>query len=213
MTYLHSAKPVCKAVVWTVLLATLALPSVDAQDDDADWPCIQGLVHEVSPSIVWAGPPIENHLETWDKDAGVRRTVGALVSRRASREDREKALADWLETVPGEQRNAQLTAVFTGVWSRLNDRRKEFIDGILRYARHQKAVAEKIEAQLNEISELQGRNDEQSIRRLVELEETVEWQQRIFDRRESNVAALCEQPVQVEEELGEIARMIANHLE
>lgn len=211
--YLKSGKLAGMAVAWTVLLGTLALPAVQARDDEADWPCIQGLVHEVSPSIVWAGPPIEDHLETWDKNPGVSRTVEALVSRRAAREDREKILADWVETVPGNQRNAQLTAVFTGVWSRLNNRRKEFIDGILRYARHQKAVSEKIEAHLNEMAELEGNSDEQSIRRLVELEETVAWQQRIFDQRESNLVALCEQPVQVEEELGEIARMIASRLE
>lgn len=213
MRYLNAGKPVGMAVAWTVLLGTLALPAVHARDDEEDWPCVQGLVREVSPSIIWAGPPIDDHLETWDKDAGVSRTVNALVSRRATREDREKILADWLETVPAEQRNAQLTAVFTGVWSRLNSRRGEFIDGILRYARHQKAVSEKIQAHLNEMTELENRSDEESIRRLVELEETVEWQQRIFDQRESNLVALCEQPVQVEEELGEIARLIASRLE
>lgn len=213
MTYLNSGKFVGKAVAWTVLLGTLTLPAVHARDEEEDWPCVQGLVREVSPSIIWAGPPIDDHLETWDKDAGVSRTVNALVSRRPTREDREKILADWLETVPAEQRDAQLTAVFTGVWSRLNGRRKDFIDGILRYARHQKAVSGKIQAHLNEMTELENRSDEESIRRLVELEETVEWQQRIFDQRESHLVALCEQPVQVEEELGEIARLIASRLE
>lgn len=213
MTYPNLGKLSRLAVSWAVLSGALAAAAAHAGDDAKDWPCVQGLVHEVSPAVLWTGPPIQEHLESWDRDAGVSRTVAALVSRRATVEDRQAALDDWLQSVPEEEREAQLTAVFAGVWSRLNSRRREFIDGILRYARHQKAVAENIQAHLNEMTELEGRSDEKSIRRLVEIEETVEWQQRIFDQREANIPALCEQPVQVEEELGEIARMIADRLE
>ena len=195
-----------------LLLAAVTVP-VHAGDDAEDWPCVQGLVHEISPSVIWAGPPVEDHLQTWYADAGVSRTVEALIDRRATAQERGATLDDWLQPVPPQQREARLTAVFTGVWSRLNSRRKDYIDGILRYAREQKATSDKLEAYLNEIAELQDNTDEDSIRRLVEVEETVKWQERIFDQRESGISRLCEQPVRVEEDLGDIARMIAERLE
>lgn len=199
-----------------VLLSVLSVVggSAHAQPTtDPDWPCVQRLVPDVSAAVIWAGPLPEPPNQRWRDTEPVADLVERLTSRRTSAMKAQELIAEFAESATIDQKDKQLTLLFTGILETLNARRRDYIDTIKRFTRHQNAVAAQVEQLLNELTELEAKTGGDVDARRREVEETVRWHQRVFDQREKSILALCEQPVEVEQSLGELARVIAGFLD
>jgi hypothetical protein len=187
---------------------THAQPQSQAQapQKDPDWPCVQVLVPELSAASVWDGPAIEDLKADWRSDpkiqALVQRAVNAVSP--ASLEPEFQALAE----SAGPDRNRALTLLFAGVYETLNEERVQSIESIRRYARHQRLLRERIDANLKALDALPADAPERK-----ELDNAITLDRRVLDDRHRSLGAVCEQPVLAEQKLGTIARMISPLLE
>lgn len=197
-----------------MLLAVLsvAIGSIYAQpSSDSDWPCVQRLVPEVSAAVIWPGPLPETLDKRWQEFESIVNLVEQLTSSSASATEAQKLIAEFAESITFD-RNKQITLLFTGILETLNARRSNYIETIKRFTRHQNEIAVQVQQLLNELSTLGGKSGEVVEVRRREVEETAHWHQRVFDQREKSIIALCERPVEVEQSLGELARIVAEFL-
>ncbi len=196
----------------TVLLSAVCLP-VQAQDEDsAQWPCIQRLVPTVEAAVLWPGEIDDTKPNEWLNDGPLSKLARELGDLDEVSDEKREEIAQFAEALPASERELKLNQLAQGVLSVANERRSLFIEGIKRYTKQQIAVARKIEEHRNSLHEMDVKQVDESDSARKELEETVHWQQRIFDKRENAIQSLCDQPVAVEETLGEVLREISQYL-
>ncbi|MGF1610572.1 MAG: hypothetical protein ACFCUQ_14315 [Kiloniellales bacterium] len=200
-----------------LLLCAAALsgpaPMATAADPaDPDWPCIQRKVPQVSPGMVWAGPPVEELEADWRQDVEVSQLAGTIARRAVPPGEAERLIADFAAGLD-EERNEKLTLLFDATLSIINSERGSLIAGISRYARRQAALAERIHDMTATLNELpaDGSNEIQAKRE--ELQEALVWDTRIFEEREQSLQYVCEQPVMLEQRIFRLARAIMAQLE
>ncbi len=192
------------------LLAACCLIAVNvpAQQSNPDWPCVQGYVPEVSASIIWAGTLPEELDKKWKDYDEIKSLVRKIVAKRLDVETAKTELKVYADSVSTDARLINMTLVFAGLLERYNTRRFQYLQGIKKFSRHQAKLAEKVEQHLNQLEALKMQSGEGVAAQRVELEKTLFWSQRMFDDRETSIIPLCEKPVQVEEQLGELGRYI-----
>jgi hypothetical protein len=195
-----------------VLLPLLfAGPALAASPTDADLPCVQRKVPELSVAAIWTGPAVEGAARTWADDPTVAALVERIASRRVPVEEAEEAVAGFSAALPAEEREAKLTAVFAGLFERLNRERMDVMAGIERYGRKQKALADAIRKEAAALSRLRasGGTDPAAV---TEQEDKLVWDTRIFNERRASLTYVCEVPVLIEQRLGRLARAIGKGL-
>ena len=175
---------------------------------DADWPCVQPKMAELTPAQMWAGPPLEDAGD-WRDDAAVAALVPKLVARRTSLEDAAAAIERFAESA-GPDKDKRLTRLFAGVFERINAERSRVVAGIERYARKQKALADRIR---QEEAALRAKPGATADRTAQDLETQLRWDTRIYEERLQALAYVCESPVILEQRAFALAREIQNHLE
>ncbi|TWA72436.1 hypothetical protein FBZ82_10233 [Azospirillum brasilense] len=204
------------AVLAAALLTLASLPAASvpasAAGSDPDWPCVQILVPALSSGQIWPGDPIEGKEGDWRGIPGTEPVLKQLLDRRLDPEQEQAAIdrfADQLEADrAAADRNAALTALFAGAFDALNQERGQAISAIKRYAHQQRVLLDSIDAALTRLQALPADAPEAAA-----LREEIAWRRRILDERRRNQTALCEQPVQLEQKAGRIARDIAARLE
>lgn len=174
---------------------------------DADWPCVQRLVPELSAAAVWDGPDFANFLKSWEDRPAVHQLVTQVASRRTDLQQAEKAIAAFADGL-GTDKDATLTAAFAGIFSVTNDDRSQLIAGIKRYARNQQRLAARIRDARSEMEALAAKSIPESDARLQQLHEQWEWDTRIHRDREKSLTAMCERPVLLEQRLFFLTRAV-----
>lgn len=195
-------------------LAVSHTPTLGAASRDPDWPCIQRKVPHISAGMMWAGPPVDEQDRSWEKSEELSALVHKLASRRLPVEKAEAMIADFAKQ-QGDQKNRQLTLLFTGLLQTINEERNDIIRGIARYAHQQAARAERIKKEREELAALYAEkspSDEVRQKR-NQLEEKLNWDTRIFDEREQSLTYVCESPKLLEQRLFALARAIQQHLD
>lgn len=189
-----------------VALAIGAAVSPAAAQQAEDWPCVQRLVPEIAPAQVWRGPP----LETGSPAPGpaVRALAGELAARRVPLDEAEAMVEDFAGTLADEDKEERLTALFAQTLATINDDRRSIIEGILRFTRGQRRLAEQIN-QRN--AELRNLPKDQVLER-ERLSAERDWDIRVFDDRRTSLTYLCEQPVLLEQRAFALARAIGGEL-
>jgi hypothetical protein len=186
-----------------------------AAGPDADWPCVQRKVPTLSAGMMWAGPPITEDLPDWRRDTAVSDLVGRLAIRRTSLEEAAQLIDHFAEGLAAEDKAEKLTMVFAGLLERSNTERSDILNGIERYTRKQRRLAENVLATRHELDAIlaieQPTEAEDEKRRA--LEEELSWQTRIHEDREKSLTYICEIPVLLEQRLFQLARELANHIE
>ena len=183
-----------------------------ATGEDPDWPCVQRKVAEISPGQVWNGPPIDSSADAWRDDDATAQLARSLASRRTEMEQ-AKTLIDDFAAKAGADKNRRLTMLFAGVLATVNQDRGSIMNGIGRFARRQKSLAEKIEAQTAELDTLPADGTAEQKARHDELDEMQTWDTRIFQERERSLKYVCELPVMLEQRVYAIGKEIAAHLD
>lgn len=195
-----------------VAFALMAAPARAADPADPDWPCQQRKIAAISAGQVWSGPPLDAVGDSWRDDPAVSGLARELAARRTDMEQAKKLIADFAASA-GNARNERLSAVAAGVLSIINQDRASIIAGIERYAKRQRALAEKIERQTAELQAMpvDGSAAEQSQR--ADLQEVQDWDARIFQEREQSLIYVCDLPVQLERRAFALGRELSSHLE
>ena len=195
-----------------------------AQDVDPEWPCVQRLVPDVSPAVLWPLPVEEDMHSLWKQDVVIRPLAERLGDLPAYTAAEEEAVRTFAQSIPDEQKEMQLTLLAVGILDVTNGIRRHYISGIKRYTRQQIAIAEQIGETLNSISSLEGSPEgtaarspdmpagDESDPRHEEMMETLKWHERVYDQREHAIRTLCEQPVELEETLSDVLRDLAQYL-
>jgi hypothetical protein len=200
-------------MIWRVLPLILAallggiVPAAAATGENSDWPCVQRLVPEIAPGMIWAGPPLDT--VAGEPSPAIDDLAAELAARRVPLEQAEAQVADFAKTLANEQKDEQLTRLFARTLGIINGDRGSIIQGIKKYARGQRTLAETITEKNERLSELP--KDEVVARDTLIAER--DWDIRIYDDRERSLTYLCEQPVLLEQRAFALARTIASHLE
>jgi hypothetical protein len=194
------------AAFGSLLAAFVAAPAVSQQQRDPDWPCIQPKVPELSVASVWSGPPTDAALSHWQEDKEVSDVANKAASRRISVEEATAAITAFAKTLKPDEKAQRLTLLFAGIFETLDRERSDLMNGIDRYARVQKAMAEDIRQGQSRLSDLNsaGGNAQQ----VSDLSTQLTTQVRIFNDRRSSLTYVCEVPTILEQRLFTLARAI-----
>jgi hypothetical protein len=193
------------------MLLSLTLP-VAAQEVDPEWPCIQRLISEVSPAVMWPVPVEDGMKAQYRSDTRIRALAETLGDIETFTDAQQQSISDYSDSIPESQREQQLTLLAVGVVDVSNRVRQNYIRGIKRYTRQQIAISGQIENTLNEISELEGQANAEASQEILEKRETLRWHERVYDQRERSIQLLCEEPVELEQQLSEVLRYAAQYL-
>lgn len=162
--------------------------------------------------MMWAGPPIDELDESWEKSKKLSALVHRLSERRTSMDEARSAVAQFAKNADDKSR--QLTLLFTGLLQTINAERDAIMRGITRYARQQRARADNIRELRKKLEALNAKDnlsDDEKARR-EELEKQLNWATRIYDERDQSLTYVCESPVILEQRLFSLARIIQQHL-
>ena len=200
--------------VWRALTLTVAVlwllasaRPLAAAGEDPDWPCVQRLVPEIAPGMIWAGPQLD--ALAGDTVPAVDALASELAARRVPLKEAEAQVEEFASSLAGEQKDEQLTRLFGRTLEIINRDRSSIIQGIKKYARGQRALADRIAARNEALVTLAA--DRVLERDALRAER--DWDLRVYEDRRSSLRYLCEQPVLLEQRAFALARAIAGHLE
>ncbi|MDR3484873.1 MAG: hypothetical protein P4M05_08170 [Bradyrhizobium sp.] len=196
--------------VVVALAACLAQPAFALDPRYPDWPCQQLKVPGISIASVWTGPSIEGLDKTEPTDPKLAELVSRLAARRTPMEDARKLIADFVVGT-NDEKQQKAKSLFAALYSRLNAQRDEVMNGIERFSRKQKAMAEQIRGETQQMRELQDKpNADQA--QSDELANRLSWQTRIFEDRRKSTSYVCDVPVLIEKRLFDLGSAIQDVL-
>ena len=175
-----------------------------ADFSDPTWPCIQRKVEALSTGLMWPHPLQPVELSS-DQQTAIDELVGRLILRRIAVEDLSPQINAFTETYGSD--TALLSHVFAQAFERLSQMRRAIIRGIGEYSLKQIALAEQIDATRATMDELMAA-DVPDFDQVDQLEEQLDWDERIFTDRARSLTYVCETPVIIEKRLFAIARML-----
>jgi hypothetical protein len=173
---------------------------------EADWPCVQRRVVDLSVAQMWAGPEVDPQTSHWRDDQDVASLARLLASRRTSL-DAATAAIERFSNAAGPEKDAKLTLLFAGVFDLINTERRRIINGIERYARKQKSLAD----QISETSRILRQDGRPATERTA-LEQKLQWDTRIYDDRNQALTYVCDSPVLLEQRVYFLSQEISRHL-
>jgi hypothetical protein len=192
------------------MMACARQPALALDPRYPDWPCQQLKVPEISIASVWSGPSIGPSDKEKPADPKQAELVARLAARRTPMEDARKLIADFM-TGTREEKEEKAKSLFVALYATLNAQRDEVMNGIERFSRKQKAMAEEIREQARKMRELQDAPNPDPARS-DELASQLSWQTRIFDDRRKSTASVCDVPVLIEKRLFDLASAIQGDL-
>ncbi|MBM3578583.1 MAG: hypothetical protein FJX40_13250 [Alphaproteobacteria bacterium] len=202
----------------SLLLALISLIFADAataqtpqQQSQPDWPCQQVRVPELAVASVWTGPPLDDATKHWRDDPTIADLVSRLSQRRTPMDDAERLVAQFAKSA-GDKRKERLTALFAGVYERMNDERRDVVNGLDRFGRRLKGMAEKAREETQTLRDLQDQKppDAEAVRK---ASEALQWRLRLFEEQRRMVGYVCESPALIEQRFGALARAIQQAME
>ena len=193
-----------------ILAAYAARPAFALDPRYPDWPCQQLKVPEISIASVWSGPPIEAADKEKPLDPKEAELVARLAARRTAIDDARKLIADFVVGTR-EEKQEKAKRLFAALYATLNAQRDEVMNGIERFSRKQKAMAEQIRGETQQMRELQDKpNADQA--QSDELANRLSWQTRIFEDRRKSTSYVCDVPVLIEKRLFDLGSAIQDVL-
>ena len=189
------------------LVLLCAVPASAADKRFPDWPCKQVKVPELSLASVWSGESIDAGGAAWKQDPKLLDLVPLLAARRTEIEAAEAAIARYAAELPAAERKPALLTLFAALFDTLNTQRAEVMNGIERFSRKQKALAEKVRGDTRAMQEARDKSDADQVK-LDAQANSIEWDLRVFDDRQKSLSAVCEAPVLIEQRLGALGKAI-----
>lgn len=202
-----------RAIILFAVVAYAFSPATSARAQpkpDPDWPCVQRKVPTLGAGTIWSGPD-PGTAGPWGADFKAAELAQKLASRRTPISEMD-GLIDAFAREAGSDKNLRLTRVFAGALELINTERRRIMSGIERYARGQRAMAERIREEADKITAIKDSPATVTSKEIQELETQFAWDKRIFDERSQALQYVCETPVVLEQRLFEIARHLQARL-
>jgi hypothetical protein len=202
-------KNLWRALILAFLLAPNPAP-VRAQTMQSDWPCKQVRVPEIALGSVWTGPSIESERKRWRDDPAVSELVAKIAPRRTPLEEAERRIDDFAKA--GGNDKSRMTLLFAGLYEKMNDERRDVVNGLDRFGGRLKEMAEKTRQETQSFYELQNQKpvDPEAVKKAAEA---LQWRVRLFDEQRKMVSYVCESPALIEQRFGALARRIISKME
>jgi hypothetical protein len=185
------------------LAALVSFHAFAAQSDDPDWPCVQRRVDHLSLAVMWPNP-VSQDAEVLSPE--LQDIAEQMALRRVSIEEVESLVDDIAQQRP-DLGAEEYGRIFAEAFERIDVRRTRIIEGIVRYARGQARLAEEVDALRSEFARVESA-EEPDFDRLDDLEEQIDWRERVFDDRNSALTYVCETPVLLERRAYAIAQIL-----
>jgi hypothetical protein len=187
-------------------------PASNATTGSSDWPCEQTERPEISIGSVWQGPDPESASETWRNDQAVAALVDQIAPRRMP-QDEAIAAVHRFSAGYNQDRATVLTAVFAGLFETMSDERSAIIRGIKHFNRRQDSLSQRIQDGWKQMDELDPSSaDPKIVEQRLNLQQTIDWDSRVFDDRERLLPVVCQQPSVIEQRLFALSRAIQEDL-
>jgi hypothetical protein len=178
-----------------------------ASSDDPDWPCQQRRIDTLSLGQVWSGPAPDEAVEKLAKTQRIRELAQFLEQRRTPMQDAEAMIANFaVKATPQE-----MTALYLATFERLDHARSAIIAGIIRYAKKQEALDERIDSRRAEMARLMA-EAKPDYDRIDTLEEQLDWDIRVFQDRQQSLTYVCETPVILEKRAFALGRAVMGQM-
>ncbi len=177
----------------------------------SDWPCKQVRVPEIALGSVWTGRSIESERRSWRDDPVVADLVAKIAPRRTPIEEAERLIDDFAKS-GGDNLKVRSTLLFAGLYEKMNDERRDVVNGLDRFGRRLKEMAEKTRQETQSFYELQNAKpaDPEAIKKAAEA---LQWRVRLFDEQRKMVSYVCESPALIEQRFGALARRVSSKIE
>jgi hypothetical protein len=186
-------------------------PARAADPRHPDWPCVQAKVPEISIAAVWAGPPLDDVGKRWESDAAIKDLVARLAARRTPLDEAQGKAAEFIAGA-GNDKQERARHLFAGLFESLNRTRSEVMEGIERYTRRQRELADQVRSATLKLRALQDQPNADP-KEVEQASEKVEWETRIFEERRRTINYVCEVPVLIEQRLFALGRAIQQAME
>lgn len=196
---------IARALTATLTALILGGTMQAADFSDPTWPCIQRKVGELSLGLMWPHPVPEGPLpDAIAEDATT--LITALSLRRIGIDEARERIAAFAEAHPDLTQD-DLGKVFRAVFDRVQRDRSAIISGIERYSLKQIALSEAIEDTRVRMDTLM-KADAPDFDQVDELEEKLDWDERIFRDRAQSLTYVCETPVLLEQRIYAIGQAL-----
>lgn len=173
---------------------------------DPDWPCTQTYNPDLVLEHVWSGPDPRSVNGYWAADAEIAPLVPRLASTVLPLEKALGELDAFLAATAPADRARRATLLVAGLHEVLDGERKKVIAGLQKLGRSQRALAQAIRERNDQLAALRARPD--GAAEAAALEETLQWDLKIFQDRRATVSLACAQPDQIEKRLFALAKRI-----
>ena len=187
------------------MAASRAPPALAVDPRYPDWPCQQLKVPELSIASFWAGPPLGPADTTKPVNEEEADLVARLAARRTPMDEARKLIANYVVGTSAE-RQQKAKSLFGRLYSRLNAQRDEVMNGIERFSRKEKAMADDIRAQAEKLRTMQDQATDPA--QTQQLASQLAWQTRVFEDRRKSTSYVCDVPVLIEKRLFDLGSAI-----
>ena len=197
-------------VVLAIAILAASAPRASAQSrakDDPDWPCHQIKTPTFSLAAVWSGPELDLNPQSWRDESDVADLAAKMTQRRIPIADVESAIADF-KAKSGADADAKLLRAFAGGFQDLSQQRSQILDGLERFGRKQRAMADRIRAENEAVQKSADQNQGGQTLPGADSQERLRWDIRVFDDRRQTITYVCETPTLIEQRIGAIARAV-----
>lgn len=196
-----------RALAAALLIGVLAAPAqAQPAKGDPDWPCTQLYNPDLVLAHVWSGPDPATVGGYWAADPEIAPLIPRLASTALPLDKAFAELDAFLASVPEGERPRRLPLLVAGLHETLDAERKKTIAGLVKLGRSQRTLAQAIRERNDQLAALRARADSQS--EAAALEETLQWDLKIFQDRRSTVSLVCAQPDTIEKRLFALAKRI-----
>ena len=127
------------------------------QQSQPDWPCRQVRVPNSRSAASGPARRSTSRMKHWREDQRSPTWSSASSDRVAPRWTRPEQLIAQFANAAGDRRKERLTMLFAGVYERMNDERRDVVNGLDRFGRRLKDMAEKAREETQTLRDLQDR--------------------------------------------------------
>jgi hypothetical protein len=191
------------ALISVSILLTGSAEAQQRRAADPDWPCFQIKTPNYSLAAVWDGPPIDLESEAWRDDPEVVDLAEKMADRRTPVSDVEAAIAAFAKS--GAEARKKLPIAFGAAFQSLTSQRSQIIDGLDRFGRRQRELADQIRSE-NETAQSSA-NATPDGAQYAALQK-LQWDMRLFEERRREVSYACESTTTIEQRIGALARAV-----
>jgi len=169
---------------------------------DPDWPCQQPKVAGFPLASVWDGPPIDLAATNTD-DPEIADLAAQMSRRRVPIADVRAAVAKLAASGAPDAKD-KIKRAFAIAFNNLVRQRSEIVDGLDRFGRKQREMAERIRAE----NETAHKAETPGLATNDAALQKLQWDLRVYDDRRLTISYVCESPQAIEARIGDIVKIL-----